>query len=144
MKSINEQIILDEKDKWILTKYKWNFNRYISVYINKKSVLLHHLILPFKKGYYVDHINRNTLDNRRCNLRYLTPSESNFNRRIRKENISGCSGVTYDKKVKKWRANFFLNKKRITLGFFRNLNDAIDARKSEEAKYFCFIPMKGV
>lgn len=42
---------------------------------------LHKLIMPnCPKGYVVDHINRNTLDNRRCNLRYVTRSLNSFNR----------------------------------------------------------------
>jgi hypothetical protein len=42
---------------------------------------LHKLIMPTcPKGYVVDHINRDTLDNRRCNLRYVTRSLNSFNR----------------------------------------------------------------
>ena len=42
---------------------------------------LHKLIMPnCPKGYVVDHINRDTLDNRRCNLRYVTRSLNGFNR----------------------------------------------------------------
>lgn len=41
---------------------------------------LHKLIMPnCPKGYVVDHINRDTLDNRRCNLRYVTRSINGFN-----------------------------------------------------------------
>ena len=46
---------------------------------NPKNEYMHHLILPQKDGLTVDHINRNTLDNRRCNLRYATRSENGAN-----------------------------------------------------------------
>jgi hypothetical protein len=42
---------------------------------------LHKLIMPnCPKGYVVDHINRDTLDNRKCNLRYVTHSINGFNK----------------------------------------------------------------
>lgn len=44
-----------------------------------KNEYMHHLLLPQKDGFVVDHINRNTLDNRRCNLRYATRSENGAN-----------------------------------------------------------------
>ena len=44
-----------------------------------KNEYMHHLLLPQKEGFVVDHANRNTLDNRRCNLRYATRSENGAN-----------------------------------------------------------------
>ncbi len=43
--------------------------------------LLHRLILTPADGKIIDHISGNTLDNRRCNLRSVTPSENARNRR---------------------------------------------------------------
>jgi hypothetical protein len=39
-------------------------------------IFMHHVIMPKIKGYEVDHINRDSLDNRRENLRYLTHKEN--------------------------------------------------------------------
>lgn len=44
-----------------------------------KNEYMHHLILPQRDGVIVDHNNRNTLDNRRCNLRYASRSENGAN-----------------------------------------------------------------
>ena len=46
---------------------------------NPRNEYMHHLVLPKRDGLTVDHINRNSLDNRRCNLRYATRSENGAN-----------------------------------------------------------------
>jgi hypothetical protein len=40
---------------------------------------MHHRIIPKKEGFVIDHINRNSLDNRQCNLRYATRSQNGAN-----------------------------------------------------------------
>lgn len=54
---------------------------------------LHSMILEAPKGFYVDHINRNKLDNRRENLRVLNPQQSSWN--LRKPNKLGYRGISY-------------------------------------------------
>lgn len=56
--------------------------------------------------------------------------------KIRKNNTSGYTGVTYNNKNKTWRANIFFKGKKINLGSFKNIEDAIKARKEAEEKYF--------
>jgi hypothetical protein len=48
-----------------------------------KNVYLHRLIAGAKPGQIVDHINRDTYDNRRCNLRFVTRSENALNNKRR-------------------------------------------------------------
>jgi hypothetical protein len=45
-----------------------------------KRVILARLLLGVPPHLQVDHINRNTLDNRRCNLSLVTPAQNNINR----------------------------------------------------------------
>jgi hypothetical protein len=50
----------------------------------KKSLIyLHRVLLGAKPGQIVDHINGNTLDNRRSNLRFVTKGQNNANRHKR-------------------------------------------------------------
>jgi len=57
------------------------------------------------------------------------------NKRKSKNNTSGYKGVSYVKSRGKWVAYIYSNKKRIQLGYFGEIQDAIDARKAAETKY---------
>ena len=83
---------------------------------------------------FVDHINHNVKDNRKSNLRIVTNNQNQMNAKLRKNNTSSCTGVY---KIKnKWVANIQINKKRIQLGTFTCFEDAVQARKLAEEKYF--------
>ena len=84
----------------------------------------------------VDHINRNPLDNRKCNLRVCSQQQNTINRSLRNDNTSGKSGVTFNKRIGKWQANVYISGKRHHLGYFDNKEDAITARLEGEEKYF--------
>jgi len=71
---------------------------------DRPSMKLHRYIMYAKKGEHVDHINGDTLDNRKENLRICKHKENLKNQRIRKNNTSGYRGVYFNKSHKKWRA----------------------------------------
>ena len=101
-----------------------------------KILLMHREITNCPKGLVVDHINHNTLDNRRDNLRVCTQSENIKNSRVRNTNKTGLTGVHYDKSRNRWMSYVTVNKKRKNLGRFKTLLDACCARKSAENKYY--------
>ena len=138
MESVHKQIILDDEDKWLLEKYSWSLDShgYAQSRSNRKCGLLHKFILPAKDGFIIDHINRNPLDNRRCNLRYATKQQNNFNSSIRKDNTSGYRGVIWNKQVKKWHVQIAHNKKRIYLGCFNSIKEASEVYKSKAVELF--------
>ncbi len=79
---------VDECDYDFLQLRKWSKVGPIQArYAMNKGEYLHRVIverkygLPIPKGLCVDHINRNTADNRRENLRLVTVSENLKNRR---------------------------------------------------------------
>lgn len=83
----------------------------------------------------IDHINGDPSDNRLCNLRSVSLSENNRNIRLRSKNVSGVHGVTYNKRDKVWRARIGKDGQQIHIGSYKNLADAITARKNAEKEY---------
>ena len=71
-----------------------------------------------------DHINRNRTDNKYCNLRWISHSNNTRNTIKRKYASSKYRGVTFVKKENKWRTTAWLNEKFISLGYFKNEDDA--------------------
>ena len=103
---------------------------------NDKCVLLHRIITNALDGQIVDHINHNTLDNRKNNLRIGTQENNMMNAKLKSNNTSGNTGVWLDNRTEKWVAEIKVNKKKINLGHFTNKSDAISARKKAEEEYF--------
>ena len=68
------------------------------------------------------------------NCRWATPTEQILNRRKNKNNTSGHVGV-YLRKSGKWSAEIWSNYKKVYLGLYANLDDAISARARGEQKY---------
>jgi len=80
-------------------------------------------------GMVVDHINHNTLDNRRCNLRVCTQNQNRYNLNLRKNNQSGYKGVSF--KHNHWEVQLKKDKKYIYGGSFK---DKIEAAKAYDKK----------
>jgi hypothetical protein len=109
---------------------------YIRVGINGKKYLAHRLIFLYHKGYLpktIDHINGDKVDNRIENLRAVTASQNQHNRKINSNNTSGYKGVYYYKPLNKWCANIRLEYKRIHLGYYKTPEEAAEVlRKARE------------
>ncbi len=71
---------------------------------NNKRIVMHHIILwKPKKPLVTDHINRNKLDNRKCNLRHCTQSVNNYNKWRKWRWLNAARGMTYIEKNWKMR-----------------------------------------
>ena len=75
-------------------------------------------------------------DNRKQNLRICTQANNTINSGIQRNNKSGVTGVVWVEQINRWTAQITYQKKRIHLGSFENLEDAIKARENAEIKYF--------
>ncbi len=120
-------IVLVDDDMYDqLNANKWQLNN--SGYVSRTNIrngkahmlFMHHVVMPKKEGYQIDHINRDKLDNRRSNLRYVTRSQQIANKGSHKGSRSKYKGVTYNPKNKysKWMANISVDKIGICLGSF--------------------------
>lgn len=129
--------MLCDLDVWEKYKqYTWReHNGYAMTAVKHKNTYMHRLAIgDAPRGYVIDHINQNQLDNRRINLRKTTTTVNMINMRLRKNNHTGYVGISQDKHGC-YVASITIKKKRIYLGYFKNLEDAIKARKRAEEKY---------
>lgn len=71
-------------------------------------------------GECIDHINNNSLDNRKINLRISTTAENSRNRGKSKNNTSGFKGVSNPYKDDSWIAIITIDRKNVFLGRFKD------------------------
>ena len=96
--------------------------------IDCKGRTLHDYLFEHRPGYEIDHINLDTFDNRRCNIRYCTHQQNQMNQPLQKNNTSGVSGVSYYPPRRKFRARIKICQQEIHLGYFDTFEDAVKAR----------------
>lgn len=85
----------------------------------------------------VDHINHIRCDNRIANLREVLTSENSRNRKLKKNNATGVTGVFWNKSIGRWAAVIRFEYKQHYLGVYKDFEDAVAARKKAE-RYFGF------
>lgn len=127
--------IVDDDDYERLSKHSWCMDvggGYPMTRHKTKAYRMHKMVMHAPKGMYVDHINRDKLDNRKSNLRIVTNSQNMLNTGMYSNNTSGHKGVVYHKRDKRWVAQVKLNYKNIILGRFKNIDDAVKARERWE------------
>ena len=134
--------LIDIEDKVLIINNKWctNTSNYVISGSSTPFIYLHRLIMGAIEGDYVDHLNGNTLDNRKINLRICTNQENSENKtKLAENNTSSVLGVHFDKSRNKWKVEICENGKTHFLGRFENLENAKLARKAGEEKYFKMI-----
>ncbi len=131
-------VLVDHDDYEKYNKDSWSFNiTGASGYARRgrDKKYLHRLIFGEPLGKEIDHINRDTLDCRKANLRISTRSQNTHNHPKRKNNISGHVGI-WRRECGKWAAEIMINYKKKCLGTFESIDDAIEARcRAEEEIY---------
>lgn len=82
------------------TKFKDRFYARRTLYSkdSQTTQYLHRFIMNVNDSRIIDHINRNTLDCRKSNLRICTYSQNQMNQEVRLDSKTGYRGVTWNKK----------------------------------------------
>lgn len=128
--------VIDHGDYELIAKYSWRAVHgsragqekwYVKAYIpgtfpNCKSTSMHRLLLGAQPGQIVDHIDNNSLNNCRSNLRFCTAQENARNRNRQRQSISKFKGVT--RNGKRWQANLKINGQGLYLGTFATEEEA--------------------
>jgi len=136
--SKGEEFYFDLEDYEKIKDYCWCYSgkdKYVSN--TRYKLRMHRLVMKCTDdNLVVDHINHITYDNRKKNLRICSNSQNGMNKKIIRNNQSGCNGVTFDKNSGQWRTRIGVDQKMINIGRFNNKKDAIYTRKQAEEKYF--------
>ncbi len=140
--------IVDAEDFEALNKFKWYYRpgqrkdgyavRSIWLDWRKGKLLtfrLHREIIGAKAGELVDHINGDTLDCRKSNLRICSHAQNMKNQAKRVTNLSGYKGVTWNKRFKKFQARIGSNGKYRSLGYYMDPKEAALAYDNAAEKY---------
>lgn len=99
----------------------------------KVTVKFHRLVMNAQPGQQVDHINGDSLDNRKLNLRLVTSLENNRNMKPRLGFSSRFKGVGWHKGG--WRVRIRVNYQHISVGFFKDEVEAAAAYDLASLKY---------
>lgn len=112
---------------------------YMRVESQGETYSIHRLIWLYMTGDWpkgqIDHIDGNGLNNEWGNLRDVPQSENVKNARLRHDNTSGVTGVTWHKRDKQWEVYINHNRKRHYLGKYDSLDEAVNVRKKAELDY---------
>lgn len=137
--------LVDNDDYERINAYNW-------IYLNKGdgyarrsyqnggrqiTVLMHRTVMNLDDDQHIDHVNGNTLDNRKINLRICDRSQNMANRKMHKNNKSGFKGV-YQHHMKNgskaFEAKIQFRKKSKSIGYFKTAKEASDAYDNESKK----------
>jgi len=141
--------IVDDEDfervsarRWFAVKYaNYGGEKFLALTNIKKAdgkwtnISLHRFIMNPPIGVEVDHINKDTLDNQKANLRLASRSQNARNRSMFSNNKSGFKGVYFCKRIQRFIAQIICNKKRYKLGHFHTAIDAAKAYNDAAIKF---------
>lgn len=137
--------MVDDEDYEFLTQWKWRHGcthnyavRTQHYRVNKKgkgkTIQMHRIVMDAPKGIMVDHINGNSLDNRKENLRFCNNGQNQSNSLSKKGSSSVYKGVNFHKN--KWRATITINKKSLHLGTYDTEKEAALAYNTKAKEVF--------
>jgi hypothetical protein len=128
--------VVDDDDFELLFKTKWHAVQSPNGYAAARSesafpsghitVLMHRQIMRPENNQVVDHIDHNTLNNQKSNLRICSQQQNCFNRR-KQYGVSKYKGVHWSKQYNLWEARIWYSGKSTYLGRFKSEIEAAEA-----------------
>jgi len=107
-----------------------------------KNYLIHRIVYLMFYGYlpkFIDHVDNDRVNNKLENLRPASPSQNLWNACLRPTNTSGCKGVSWHKKTKKWQVKLSVDRVLKHFGYFDDLEladlVAIEARTKYHGQF---------
>ena len=117
-------------------------NGYYKIGIKRKFYGIHRLIFAMHYGYFprqIDHIDRNTKNNKIKNLRDVSHAQNQWNTLKNPRNTSGYKNVIFRKDKQVWTCRFKVNGKHIMRGYCKTAEEAnelaIQLRKKLHGKF---------
>ena len=135
--------IVDNDDYEELNQFKWRLGTDGYASRGKRIdgkftlILLHRVVNQTPAGLVTDHINRNKLDNRKCNLRSVTQSVNRYNTGLPANNKSGYKRLRWHKPSRRWAVEFLKKNSesvqiKIFCKSFKDKDEAINALLAAE------------
>ena len=128
--------LVDDIDFIYLNQWKWFIDKNckhsyaVRDLCSGKRIYMHRVILErmgFENFEETDHIDRDTLNNQRYNLRSATRQQNSANHKLNVNNVTGFRGICYTERLKPWMARISVNGRYKFLGRYET---AIEAAKA--------------
>lgn len=123
------ETLVDEEDVEFLGQFNWIWNEHGTVIgyarLPRGGISIHRFLAKPPNGHMVDHINGNSLDNRKENLRIVTNRENMLNTSVHRS--GRLFGAIFYKKANKWRSQIRVNGVKKNLGTFKTEHEAHQA-----------------
>ena len=116
--SAGKSALVDNDDFDRLKDITWCFGPAYAY--NPTIGVMHRFIMNCPSDMFIDHINHDTLDNRKSNLRICTMSENNRHIRPKNGGTSKYKGVHWCNRINKWISKISINGKTICIGRYEN------------------------
>lgn len=127
------KVLLDKEDEPLFDGRKIYYSgSYPTISLNGKNVRVHKIVMgDSPDGLEIDHINRNKLDNRKINLRFVTHADNLRNRSG--WSYSKLKGAYFNKrsKSKPWKSEIRINGVKTHIGYYATAEQAHQAYLSK-------------
>lgn len=125
------EFLIDKEDYVKVKNIRWRNSKGYAINNSKENLYLHRIIMDTPDNMICDHINRNTFDCRKYNLRNVYKHENNLNTKRSNSIVPGVN-----KHRNGWRSRITYNGKEYHLGIFVKYIDAVRKRLQIESLLF--------